>query len=57
MLTLLFAVIICGIVAWVIYSLQMPQPFKTIAIAILILIVVIIFFSKVLGVDVGIPIR
>lgn len=57
MLTLLFVVIVCGIVAWVLYSLNIPQPFKNIAIAILVLIVVIVFFDVVLGVNTGLPLR
>ncbi len=57
MLTLLFAVLICGVVAWVILSLGIPQPFKNVAIGILIVIVLIIFFSSVLGVNTGIPVR
>lgn len=57
MLTLLFAVIVCGIVAWVITSLNLPQPYKNIALAILLLIVVIIFFRSVLGVNSPIPLR
>ena len=57
MLTLLFAVVVCGIVAWVITSLNLPQPYKNIALAILLLIVVIIFFRSVLGVNSPIPLR
>ena len=57
MLTLLLAVIICGIFAWVLYAIPMPQPFQTIGIAILVLIVVIIFFDRILGVNTGLPIR
>lgn len=57
MLTLLFAVVVCGIVAWVIQSLNMPQPFRTISFAVLILIVVIIFFRVVLGVSSPFPVR
>jgi hypothetical protein len=47
----------CGIGAWVIYALNMPQPFKTIAFAILAIIVVVAFFQIVLGVNTGIPIK
>lgn len=57
MLTLLLAVLICGIVAWVIYALPIPEPFKTIAMAILLIILVIIFFNQVLGVGTPLNIR
>lgn len=57
MLTLLLVTIVCGVVAWVIYSLKMPQPFLTIAMAILILVVVIMFFRIILGVSLPIPVR
>lgn len=56
MLTLLLAVLILGVVAWVISALPMPAPFHTIAYAILAIILIIILFNA-LGVNIGIPIR
>jgi hypothetical protein len=49
--------LVCGVIAWVIYSVDMPQPFKTGAIGILIIIVLIAVFKIVLGYDAGIPFK
>ena len=57
MLTLLLIVLICGVCAWIIYSIPMPDPFKKIAIGILIIFIVIVFFQMVLGVNVRLPLR
>lgn len=57
MITLLFVVLICGVVAWVISTLGIPQPFKNVALAILLIIVIIVFFTTVLGVHTPIPLR
>jgi heme A synthase len=49
-------VLVCGVIAWAVYALDIPQPFKTIAIAVLLVVVLVILFS-VLGVHTGIPVN
>lgn len=53
MITLLFTVLICGVIAWIIYSVPMPDPFKTIAIGILIIIILIVLFQVLFGAGFG----
>ncbi len=55
MFTLLFYVIICGIIAWLVQASEMPQPYKNIALAILLIIVVVVAFSELFGVGPGLP--
>ena len=57
MIELLLIVIICGIVAWVVQSFAMPQPYKNIALAILAIIVILELFRILFGVGLGIPLR
>jgi hypothetical protein len=57
MITLLLTVLICGVIAWVIYSIPMPDPFKTIAIAILVIIILIAVFQVVFGIGPIFPVR
>jgi hypothetical protein len=49
MMTLLFAVLILGVVAWLIQQVPMPAPFQAVAYAILV-IILLIFLARVLGV-------
>lgn len=49
--------LVCGVIAWVIYSSPMPDPFKTGAIGILIIIVLIAVFRILLGYDAGISLK
>lgn len=56
MLTLLLAVLICGVIAWAINALPVPSPFNIIAYAILLIILIVILFNA-LGVGTGLNIR
>lgn len=56
MLTLLLIVLILGIIAWAIQSIDMPTPFKTIAYAILIIILLVLLF-RLIGVNLPLSIR
>jgi len=56
MLTLLLAVLICGVIAWVIQALPIPSPFNIIAYAILIIILIILLFNAA-GVNTGLNLR
>lgn len=57
MLTLLFWVLIAGVLAWVVNALPIPQPFKTVAWAILIIMLIIVVFEVFGLVHVGVPLR
>lgn len=49
LMELLLAVIILGLIAWAIYALPIPDPFRTIAIVVLCIIVVLYVFRNLLG--------
>ena len=45
MLTLLFTVLVLGVVAWVIQQFPMPQPFRAVAWGILAIILIYVLFQ------------
>lgn len=50
MLLLLFVVLVCGVLAWIIQALEIPNPYKVIGQGILVIIMLIALFNA-LGVD------
>ncbi len=56
MLTLLFWILVCGVLAWAVYAVDIPQPYKTFALGAILIFALVVIFTA-LGVHTGIPIR
>ena len=56
MITVLFWVIVLGLLAWGVSAIPIPPPFKTVAYVVLILILVIVLFQAFAGYS-PIPLR
>lgn len=57
MITLLFWVLVIGILAYCVYAFPIPSPFKQVAIAILCLILLVVLFSVFAPGAVHVPLR